>query len=60
MEIATQVQKAKSPYKINPKRNMTRNIQIKLIKIKSKGKKVKSIKGKATNNILGNPYKANS
>ena len=54
-EIATQVQEAqRDPYRINPRRNTPRHILIKLTKIKFKEKKVKSSKGKATNNIQGN------
>ena len=57
-EIATQVQEAqRDPYRINPRRNTPRHILIKLTKIKFKEKKVKSSKGKATNNIQGNPHK---
>ena len=60
-EIVNQVQEAQGvPYKINPRRNMPKHILIKLSKIKYKEKKIKSIKGKATNNIQGNPHKVNS
>ena len=58
-EIATQVQEAQEvPYRINPRRNTPRHILIKLTKIKfKKQKKIKSSKGKAKNNIQGNPHK---
>ena len=46
------VQKAqRAPYRINPKRNMPRHIVIKL---------TKSVKGKSTSNIQGNPHKTTS
>ena len=58
-EIVNQVQEAQRvPYRINPKRNMPRHILIKLSNIKYKEKK--SSKGKAINNIRGNPHKVNS
>ena len=58
-EIVNQVQEAQTvPYRINPRRNKPRHILIKLSKIKYK-KNIKSSKGKATNNIQGNPHKAN-
>ena len=42
-EIATQVQEAQRvPYRINPRRNMTRHIVIKLVKIKDKEKLLKA------------------
>ena len=51
-EIIIQVQKAQRvPYRINPRRNTPRHILIKLSKIKYKERNIKSIKGKATNNI---------
>ena len=57
-ERATQVQEAQRvPYRINPRRNMSRHILIKLTKIKLKNIYIKSSKGKATNNIQGNPHK---
>ena len=60
-EIVTQVQEAlRIPYRINPRRNTQRHILIKLSKIKYKEKNIKSSKGKATNNIQGNPHKVNS
>ena len=60
-EIVNQVQEAQRvPYRINPKRNTSRHIIIKLAKIKYKTKNIKSSKGKATNNIQGNPHKVNS
>ena len=59
-EIVNQVQEVQRvPYRINPRRNMPRHILIKLSKIKYK-KHIKSSKGKATNNIKGNPHKVNS
>ena len=46
-EIATQVQEAQRvPYRINPRRNMPRNILIKLSKIKHKEKILKAARGK--------------
>ena len=60
-KIVNQVQEAQRvPYRINPRRNMSRNILIKLSKIKYKEKNIKSSKRKATNNIQGNPHKVNS
>ena len=60
-EIATKVQEAQRvPYRINPRRNTSRHILIKLSKIKYKEKNIKSSKGKATNNIQRNPHKVNS
>ena len=60
-EIVNQVQEVQRVlYRINPRRNMPRHILIKLSKIKDKEKNIKSSKGKATNNIQGNPHKVNS
>ena len=60
-EIVSQVQEAQRvPYRINPRRNMSRDILIKLSKIKYKEKNIKISKGKATNNIQWNPHKVNS
>ena len=60
-EIINQVQEVQRvPYRINPRRNMPRHKLIKLSKIKYKEKDIKSSKGKATNNIQGNPHKVNS
>ena len=60
-EIVNQVEEAQRvPYRINPRRNTPRNLLIKLSKIKYKEKNIKSSKGKATNNIQGNPHKVNS
>jgi len=42
------------PYRISPRRNMLRHILITLTKIKDI-EYIKSSKGKATNNIQGNP-----
>ena len=57
-EVFNQAQEAQRvPYRINPSRNMPRHILIKLSKIKFKEKNIKSSKGKATNNIQGNPHK---
>ena len=56
--IATQVQEVQRvPNRINPRRNKPRHILIKITKIKFKEKNIKSTKGKATNNIQGNPHK---
>ena len=56
-EIVNQVWEAQRvPYRINPRRNMPRHILIKLSKIKCKEKNIKNSKGKATNNIQGNPH----
>ena len=56
-EIVDQFEEAqKVPYRINPRRNTQRQILIKLSKIKYKEKNIKSIKGKTTNNIQGNPH----
>ena len=60
-EIVSQVQEAQRvPYRINPRRNTPRHILIKPSKNKYKEKNIKSRKGKATNNIQGNPHKVNS
>ena len=60
-EVVTQVQEARRvPYRIKPKRSMPRHILIKLTGIKHKEKNIKRNKGKATNNIQGNPHKVNS
>ena len=57
-EIVSKVLEAQRvPYKINPRRNIPKHILIKLIKIKCKEKTIKSSKGKATNNLKGNPHK---
>ena len=46
-EIATQVQEVQRvPYRINPRRNMTRHIVIKLAKIKDKEKLLKATREK--------------
>ena len=59
--IVTQVHEAQRvPYRINPRRNTPKHILIKLSKIKYKEKILKATKGKATNNIQGNPHKVNS
>ena len=59
-EIVDHIQEVQRvPYRINPRRNTPRHIVIKLIKNKYK-EKIKSIKGKATNNLEGNPHKVNS
>ena len=58
-EIATQVQEAQQvPCRINPRRNMPRQIVIKLAKIKDR-KITESSKGKTKNNIQGNSHKVN-
>ena len=59
-EIGTQIQTLqRGPCRINPRRNMLRNILIKLIKIKYKEKIFKSNKEKQQQqqNIPQNPYK---
>ena len=59
-EIVNQVQEAQRvPYRKNRKRNTPRHILINLSQIKYKEKNTKSSKGKATNNIKGNPHKVN-
>ena len=56
-ETVTQVQEVhRVSYRINPRRNIPRHILIKLTKIKDR-ENIKSNKGKATNNIQGNPHK---
>ena len=60
-EIVNKVQEAQRvPYRIYPRRNTPRHILIKLSKIKYKEKYMKSNKGKATNNVQGNPHKVNN
>ena len=57
-EIVNQVQEAQRvPYRISPRRNMPRHIIITLSKIKHKEKILKAARGKATNNIQGNPIR---
>ena len=47
-EIATQVQEAQRvPYRINPRRNTPRHIEIKLVKIKDKEKLLKAAREKS-------------
>ena len=55
-EPLTQIQEARVPYKINPRRNTPRHILIKLTKIKDK-ENTESSEGKEANNIQGNPDK---
>ena len=58
-ETLTQVQEVQRvPYRMKPRRNTLRHILIKLTKIKDKN--IKRNKGKATNNIQGNPNKVMS
>ena len=58
-EIVNQVQEAqKVPYRINPRRNTSRHILIKRIRLNTKN--IKSSKGKATSNIQGKPHMFNS
>ena len=58
-QIVNQVQEVQRvPYKINTRRNTPRHIIIKLSKINTK-ENIKISKGKATNNIQGNPQKVN-
>ena len=60
-EIVSQVQEAHTiPNRINPRRHTPRHILIKLSKVKYKERNTESSKGKATNNIQGNPHKVNS
>ena len=60
-EIENQVPEVQRvTYRINPSRNTLRHMVTKLSKIKYKEKILKSSKGKATNNIQGNPHKVNS
>ena len=57
-EIATQVQKAQRvPSRINPRRNMPRNIVIKLTKIKNKEKLLKATREKQQITYKGTPKK---
>ena len=57
-EIVNQFQEAQRvQHRINPRRNMPRHILIKLSNIKYKQKNIKRSKGKATNDIQGNPHK---
>ena len=52
-EIVKQFQEAQRiPYRINPRRNIPRHIQIKLTKTKHT-ENIKSSKGEATGNIQG-------
>ena len=58
-QIVNQVQEVQRvPYRINTRRNTPRHIIIKLSKINTK-ENIKISKGKATNNIQGNPQKVN-
>ena len=60
-KIVNQVQEAQRiPYRINPRRNTSRHILIKLTKTKHKERIIKSSKGKTTSNIQGKPYTFNS
>ena len=60
-EVVNQVQEEKRvPHRKNPRRNMRTHILIKLSKKKIQRKNIESCKGKATNNIEGNPHKVNS
>ena len=59
-EIVNQVQEAqRAPYRINPKRNMSRHILIKVTKTKHTKKNVKSSKREATSNIQGKLHMLN-
>ena len=54
----TQVQEAQRvPYRINPRRNIPRDILIKLTKIKFERKRLKAAREKLKNNIQRNPHK---
>ena len=58
-QIVNQVQEVQRvQYRINTRRNTPRHIIIKLSKINTK-ENIKISKGKATNNIQGNPQKVN-
>ena len=58
-EIVNQVQEAQRiPYRINPRRNTSRHILIKLTKTKRKN--IKSSKGEATSNIQRKPHMLNN
>ena len=60
-ERVNEVQEAQRiRYRINPRRNTRRHILIKLTKIKTQGKNIKSSKGEATSNIQGKPHTLNS
>ena len=60
-EIVIQVQETQRvPYRINPRRNMPRDILIKLTKTKYKRKNIKSSKGEAPSNIQGKHHMLNS
>ena len=60
-KIVIQAQEVQTvPYRMHPSRNTPSHILIKLSKIKYKEQNIKSIKGKTTNNIQGNPHKVNS
>ena len=55
-EIVNQVQEAKRvPYRINPRRNMPRHIQIKLTKTKHKERILKTAREKQQVTYRGNP-----
>ena len=55
-ETLTKVQEVQRvPFEINPRRNTPRHMLIRLTKIKDKN--IKGNKGKATDNIQGNPQK---
>ena len=58
-EIVNQVQEAQRvPYRLNPRRNTSRHILIKWIRLNTKN--IKSSKGKATSNIQGKAHMINS
>ena len=60
-EIVIQVQETQRvPYRINPRRNMPRDILIKLTKTKYKRKNIKSSTEEATSNIQGKSHMLNS
>ena len=57
-EIATQVQEVQTvPYRIHPRRNMPRNIVIKLPKIKGKEKLLKAAREKRQITYKGTPIR---
>ena len=59
-EIVIQVQEAQTPRQDKPKEKHTKTHSNQTIKNKIQRKDIESRKGKATNNIKGNPHKVNS
>ena len=56
-ELLTQIQEARVPYKINPRRNTQRHILIKLTKIKEKEKSLKTDREKKQVTYKGTPIR---